>query len=194
MFASDTEGAVHVYEYFDEIDEYSYELGKKVQNFNYIKTVKNHNMNCLKVVSSNFDSTIYTIGFDNKLIAYNFKEKKKSLNIFNNKSFFTCFIINSSKQEVILADDKGFVTFVKIFNHSESKIKYSNSRISFIFKVNIKANAEHLILVSEDSIDIVRIKREVKTVNVQLHEAEIIKLFVMNPIKNTKGEIVEDTK
>jgi hypothetical protein len=51
-----------------------------------------------------------------------------------------------------------------------------------------------LVLISDEHIDVVKVKREVKTVNVQLHEAEIIKLFVVDPIKNNKGEIIEDTK
>ena len=199
LYASDTEGGVHIFTYSDSLEkdmkEYSGLSSKKKTNqFVFSKTIKSHNLNCCKVLPSALDSTIYSIGFDNKLIAYNQKEKKNTLSIYNNKCFYTWFLINSIKQEVILTDEKGFISFVKIFNHSETKVKYSNSRINFIFKTSIRPSTENYVIVSEDSIEVIKVKREVKTVNVQLHEAEILNLFVVDPVKNEKEEILEDTK
>lgn len=190
MFASDTEGSVHVFEYTYNFDDYK----KNNSHFVLVKSVKNHNLGCIKSIPSPFDSTFYSIGFDNKLYAYNMKEKKISLDIFNNKCFYTDFLINSTKQEVILSDEKGYISFVKIFNHSETKVKTNYTRVNNLFKIDSKNNNQSLVIISEDSIEQVFIKREVKTVNVSLHEDQIIKIFVIDPVKNKNGDVIEDTK
>ncbi len=190
MFASDTEGSVHVFEYTYNFDDYK----KNNSHFVLVKSVKNHNLGSIKCIPSPFDSTFYSIGFDNKLYAYNMKEKKISLDIFNNKCFYTDFLINSTKQEVILSDEKGFISFVKIFNHSETKVKTNYSRVNNLFKIDSKNNNQSLVIISDDSIEQVFIKREVKTVNVSLHDDQIIKIFVIDPVKNKNGDVIEDTK
>lgn len=81
-----------------------------------------------------------------------------SLDIFNNKCFYTDILINSVKQEVILSDEKGYISFVKIFNHSEIKVKTNYNRVNNLFKIDSKNNNQSLIIVSEDSIEQVFIK------------------------------------
>lgn len=162
-------------------------------------------MGCLKVVHSSYESTLYSISYDNKLVSYNLKERKKYLDILNNKCFYTDLDLNKNKQEIIASDEKGYITFVKVFNHTETKVKYKNSRIdkiiiynSFnkgdIINTNSNIDSEYLILLSAEFIDIVKIKRESKTVNIQLHNGEIFKIYTIDPVLNDKNEIIEDTK
>ncbi len=96
-------------------------------------------------------------------------------------------------QELIVGDDKGFISFIKIYNKSENKIKAVNNKIMFVQNIEIFPEQENLLVVTEDSIDIFRLKREIKVSNVKYHEAEIIELFVIEPISH-KGKIVEDAK
>lgn len=49
------------------------------------------------------------------------------------------------------------------------------------------------MIITEDSLDILRIKRETKILNMQYHDADIIKIFVVEPIKKDK-RILEDAK
>lgn len=52
---------------------------------------------------------------------------------------------------------------------------------------------EHYIVLTEDNLEIIRIKRETKVVNEKYHDAEVIKLFVIEPVKEG-NKIIEDAK
>lgn len=87
LYAGDTKGRVHFYNYVDQSYIKLKENEKKMQgsyrfneekkwvldNFNLIKTVTPHTRTVIKVVHSIFDSMIYSVGFDNHLIGYNLK-------------------------------------------------------------------------------------------------------------------------
>lgn len=111
------------------------------------------------------------------------------------KSHFACLSINYITQELIIGDDKGGLSFIKIFNKSEIKLKVNQTGQKIIYIQNIEFfnDQEHILVITEDNIDIYRIKRETKILNVQYHDAEIIKLFVVEPVKVDK-KIVEDAK
>lgn len=96
-------------------------------------------------------------------------------------------------QELIIGDDKGFISFIKIYNKSEIKIKAVNNKIIFVHNIEIFPDQEHILVVTEETIDIFRLKREIKVSNLKYHDAEIIELFVIEPI-NIKGKIIEDAK
>ncbi len=116
------------------------------------------------------------------------------MNINNSsKSHFTALTINYFTQELICGDDRGWLTFIKIFNKSEIKLKALSSRIFYLKNLEIFPDQEHILVASEESLEIFKIKRETKIFNVQYHDAEIIKLFVVEPTKIDK-KIVEDAK
>ena len=92
-----------------------------------------------------------------------------------------------------MGDDKGGLTFIKIFNKSESKIRVSQQKILCIQNLDIFSDQEHILVVTEDHLDIYRIKRETKILKVQYHDGEIIKLFSVEPVK-VDGKIMEDAK
>jgi hypothetical protein len=103
--------------------------------------------------------------------------------------------MNYFTQELISGDDRGYLSFIKIFNKSEIKLKVNNlgQKIIFIHNLEIFNDHEHILVVTEDLIDIFRIKRETKIHNVNYHDSDIIKLFVVEPVKIDK-KIVEDAK
>jgi hypothetical protein len=101
--------------------------------------------------------------------------------------------INYSTQELIIGDDKGFISFIKIYNKSESKIKAVHSKILFAQNLEIFPNQEHILVLTEENLDIFRLKRDLKVSNVKYHDAQIIDLFVVEPI-NKDGKIIEDAK
>lgn len=111
----------------------------------------------------------------------------------SNKCHFTTLFLNNLTQELICGDDKGGVTFVKIFNKSEIKLKPLNENIIQTLTVQIFPNQEHIITLTENSFDIFKVKREAKISNKKYHDAEIIKLFVVEPIR-ANNKIIEDTK
>jgi hypothetical protein len=110
-----------------------------------------------------------------------------------NKSFFTSIALNNHTQELICGDDKGFITFIKIYNKSQIKLKICNSRILYIQLLEIFPDYEHVLIVTEDSANIYKVKRDIKTLSVTYHTAEIIKIFVIEPKRKDK-KILEDAK
>ncbi len=94
---------------------------------------------------------------------------------------------------MICGDEKGGVTFIKIFNKSENRIKTRDSKIIYVQNIDLFTDQQHLLVLFEDYCDIYKIKRETKILNVEYHDAEIIKVFVIEPLKK-KGKIIEDAK
>lgn len=118
----------------------------------------------------------------------------ESLSLPNtSKSHFSCLAINYFTQELIIGDDKGGLNFIKIFNKSEIKLRVMHQKIIFVQTMEIFNDQEHILVLTEDNLDIYRVKRETKVINVQYHDAEIIKLFVVEPVK-VDNKIVEDAK
>lgn len=101
--------------------------------------------------------------------------------------------INFYTQELICGDEKGGVTFIKIFNKSESRIKTREAKILYVQNIDIFPDQQHLLVMFEDFCEIYKIKKETKILNVEYHDAEIIKVFIIEPVKK-KNRIVEDAK
>jgi WD40 repeat protein len=201
LFAGDTKGRVLIYHYID--DNYFKYRGEKSfnkeyskNNFNYMFCTNLHRKwGIIKIVHSIFDNIIYSVGYDNNIVCYNTKNKLKTFEISNSnsKTHFSSLTINTSTQELIVGDDVGNITFIKIFNKSEFKIKAINNKIFHIENVNIFPEQEYLLIVCEDNINLFKVNRKAKVSNVQHHDSELIKLFVVEPIK-IEEKIIEDAK
>ena len=90
LYAGDTTGKVHVYHYVDSTYLKNQEKKKKgtitamtksdtsfqyiMNNFNHIKSCSIHERTIINSVHSIFDTVIYSVGFDNKIIGYNLKK------------------------------------------------------------------------------------------------------------------------
>ena len=92
-----------------------------------------------------------------------------------------------------MGDDKGGVTFLKIFNKSETKLKVMKQKIIYLQHLEIFSEQEHILVVTEDNFEIYKVKRETKIGNVQYHDGDIIKLFAVDPVR-VGNQIVEDVK
>ena len=165
-------------------------------NFNYIYATNLHKKwGTIKVVHSIFDNVIYSIGFDNHIVCYNIKNKQKTFEIANSnsKSHFTALTINYYTQELVVGDDNGNVTFIKIFNKSECKTKVMKEKIFSLQTINLFPEQEHILICSEEAVILYRINRQAKISNIQHHDAEIFKLYTIEPIKYEE-KIIEDAK
>jgi len=204
LYAGDTKGRVLFYHYID--DNYlkykgtsgnALELeGINKNNFNYLYSVNLHKKwGTIRVTHSIFDNVIYSAGYNNHIVCYNVKNQQKIFEVANSnsKTYFSALTINNFTQELIVGDDIGNITFIKIFNKSEYKIKAMNSKILSIQSLELFQGQEHVLLVSEDNLTIYKISRKTKVSNVQHHDNELIKLFVIEPII-VGDKIIEDTK
>jgi hypothetical protein len=113
--------------------------------------------------------------------------------INSSKTHFTALSINFYTQELICGDEKGGITFIKIFNKSEIRIKSRDGKILNIQNIEILPDQQNLLVLYEDYCEIYRIKRETKVLNLEYHDAEIIKVFVIEPVKKNE-KIIEDAK
>jgi len=68
-----------------------------------------------------------------------------------------------------------------------------NGKIIFVQNIEIFPDQEHILVLTEDTIDIFRLKREIKVSNIKFHDSDIIELFVLEPVSE-KGKVVEDAK
>ena len=101
--------------------------------------------------------------------------------------------MNYFSQEIICGDDKGNISFTKIFNKIQTSVRPTKERILFLKNVEMFKDVEHLVCLTESSLTLSRIKRETKVINKKYHDAEVIKLFAIEPISKD-GAIVEDAK
>ena len=67
------------------------------------------------------------------------------------------------------------------------------SKIYSIQSLELFSGQEHILLVSEDNVTLYKISRKTKVSNVQHHDNELIKLFVIEPVI-VDDKIIEDTK
>ena len=204
LYAGDTKGRVLFYHYIDDnylkykgSSGHALEIeGINKNNFNFLYAVNLHKKwGTIKVVHSVFDNVIYSAGYNNHIVCYNVKNQQKVFEVANSnsKTYFTALTINNYKQELIIGDDIGNITFVKIFNKEEFKIKKMNNKIHTIQSLQLYLDKEHILLVSEDTLTIYEVDRKTKVSNVQHHDNELIKLFVIEPIV-IDDKIIEDTK
>ena len=204
LYAGDTKGRILFYHYIDDnylkykgTSGHALELeGINKNNFNFLYAVNIHKKwGTIKVVHSVFDNVIYSAGYNNHIVCYNVKSQQKIFEVANSnsKTYFRSLTINNFTQELIIGDDIGNITFIQIFNKSEFKVKAMNNKIISIQSLELFPRQEHVLLVSEDSLTIYKVNRKTKVSNVQHHDKELLKLFVIEPII-IEDKIIEDTK
>ena len=204
LYAGDTKGRILFYHYIDDnylkykgTSGHALELeGINKNNFNFLYAVNIHKKwGTIKVVHSVFDNVIYSAGYNNHIVCYNVKSQQKIFEVANSnsKTYFSSLTINNFTQELIIGDDIGNITFIQIFNKSEFKVKAMNNKIISIQSLELFPRQEHVLLISEDSLTIYKVNRKTKVSNVQHHDKELLKLFVIEPIV-IEDKIIEDTK
>ena len=204
LYAGDTKGRVLFYHYIDDnylkykgTSGHALELeGINKNNFNFLYAINLHKKwGTIKVVHSVFDNVIYSAGYNNHIVCYNVKNQQKIFEIANSnsKTYFSSLIINNSTQELVVGDDIGNITFIQIYNKTENKKKAMNNKIISIQNLDLFPNQEHILLVSEDNLNIYNVVKKTKVSNIKHHDNELIKLIVIEPI-TIDDKIIEDTK
>ena len=205
LYVADNKGRIMTYHYVD--DNYlKYQNSGKIintedkkfikNNFNYIEKVNLHKtFGVIKVIHSNYDNVIYSSGYDNHIICYNTKNQQKIFDVLNSntKTHVNTMIFSYLTKELIVGDDFGNVTFIDIFNKSEFKYKPIQGKILSIQQLKIFNNQEHIFFMTEDFASIFKIIRKTKVAVTKHHDAEIMKIFVTEPLF-FEGSIIEDSK
>ena len=205
LYVADNKGRIMTYHYVD--DNYlKYQNSGKVINtedrkfvkncFNYIEKVNLHKtFGVIKVIHNNYDNIIYSSGYDNHIICYNTKNQQKIFDVLssNTKTHITSMILSYLTKELIVGDDYGNVTFIDIFNKSEFKYKPMQGKILSIQQLKIFQNQEHIFFMTEEFASIFKIIRKTKVAITKHHDAEIMKIFVAEPVL-FDGSIIEDSK
>ena len=209
LFVGDNKGNIMTYHFVD--DNYlkyqnssstsdklilSKEPKYEKDKFNYIEKINLHKkFGVIKVVHSVYDNLIYTNGYDNHILCYNIKNEQKLFDIINpnNKSHITDMYLSSYGKELILGDDKGNITFIDIFSKTDFKNKPMKDKIIAIKPLNIFPNQEHILIESENVIGIFNLVRKTKISITRHHDAEIMKIFAIEPV-SYDNKIIEDSR
>jgi WD40 repeat protein len=102
-------------------------------------------------------------------------------------------IYNYPTKELIIGDDYGIITFIDTFSKSEIKYKAIKGKIISIQKLEIFPELEHILFSTEESAEICKLIRKTKISMTKHHEAEIMKIFAVDPVM-FEGRIIEDSK
>ena len=203
LYAGDMRGRVLIYHFID--DNYIKYRGKEYvglkrsslkNTFNFIREVNVHKKwAAIKVVHSKFENLIYSAGYDNHVVCYNVKNNTKMFDLVNtnSKTHYSSMNINHDTQELVIGDQVGNLTFLKLFNKSEFKIKATDNAIIDLLKLEIFNDQEHLLTICDEYITLFKVGRKTKISNVQHHDAELLKLFSIEPVKEGL-KIIEDAK
>ena len=205
LYVGDNKGRVMTYHYVD--DNYlKYQNSGKIINkedkkfvkncFNYIEKINLHKtFGVIKVIHNNYDNVIFSAGYDNHIICYNTKNQQKIFDILssNTKTHITTMIFSYLTKELIIGDDFGNVTFIDIFNKSEFKYKPMQGKIISIQQLKIFNDQEHIFFMTEEFASLFKIIRKTKVAITKHHDAEIMRIFVSEPVIYD-GSIIEDSK
>ena len=205
LYVADNKGRIMTYQYVDDNYLKYQNSGKAINTedkkfvkncFNYIEKVNLHKtFGVIKVIHNNYDNIIYSSGYDNHIICYNTKNQQKIFDVLssNTKTHITSMILSYLTKELIVGDDYGNVTFIDIFNKSEFKYKPMQGKILSIQQLKIFQNQEHIFFMTEEFASIFKIIRKTKVAITKHHDAEIMKIFVAEPVL-FDGSIIEDSK
>ena len=219
LFVGDNKGNIITYHFIDSnylkyqnsnSSTYSDKLIKNSKQklekntFHFIEKINLHNkFGVIKILHSVYDNVIYTVGYDNHIICYNTKNEQKVFNIVNSntkpnsktkeKTHITDMSLNDSGKELIVADDIGNINFIDNLTKIEIKYKPIKDKIISIIPIKIFSKQEHIFILSEDIAIISRIVRKAKVSVKRHHDADIMKIFAIEPVVEN-NIIKEDSK
>lgn len=169
-------------------------LGK---NWTYLSSFKFHNYEITDLVCSLHDSTFYSISNTRRVVGFSPFDNKIYLDSANYfKSYFTTLIYSQKHKELITGDDKGNITFIQIYNNFQSRVRdehLSNLNIKDMMLFEVFEGKENLLVLSEECIKILSIKREQKLAIKKYHDKEVIKVFIIEPYV-VDGKVKEEAK
>ena len=147
----------------------------------------------LLVVSENL---IFTISYDQTLKWFEATEREREThNELNNpnKTIFTCLCWDYQEQELYAADEKGYIYVINVYQ--EDKLFSKQLVKERINKVEIVQDARFLIIQTDFGMKSYKIKKGVKTHDMEGHVDAILKIIVLEPSKmiTSHEEKIPDT-
>lgn len=175
LYGGDTEGNIHFFKPESWKPESSFVLEKSIMNF--------HKLSVISIITIDKDNCVFTIGYDQKIKGFEETSGKQFFVYANpHKCLFTSICWNFQHQELISCDELGYIYFINV--HSDKAVQEYKFYSQKIIKIQIIEPLSQLMVVCENFIDIVRIKRTAKQGNIiDGHSGPIIGLEVIDPLK-----------
>ena len=175
LYGGDTEGNVHLFKPDSWKADSSFLLEKTIAHF--------HRLTIISIITIDKDNSVFTIGFDQMIQGFEETSGKQFFSYRNpHKCLFTSICWNSHHQELISCDELGHIYFINV--HSDQGVQEFKFYSQKIIKIEILEELSQLMVVCENFVDIVRIKRTAKQGNIiDGHTGPIMGLEVIDPIK-----------
>ena len=175
LYGGDTEGNIHLFKSDSWKGDSLFLLDKTITNF--------HRLTVISIITIDKDNSVFTIGYDQKIQGFEETSGKKFFSYKNpHKCLFTSICWDFQHQELISCDELGYIYFLNV--HSDKGVQEFKFYSQRIIHIQIIEQLSQLMIVCENFIDIVRIKRTAKQGNIiDGHTGPILGLEVIDPIK-----------
>jgi WD40 repeat protein len=168
IFASDTEGYVHVYK-----PETAQDGDNKDVIFLLERKMKIHDLGIPKLVTVPMESFIFTLSFDQ---TFKTLDGLSGQTIFEESNqcnaVFTSIAFDSSQQDVIVADEKGNIGFYNLY--MESCVAWRNLTEDKISQIHYDSSTHRLLMLSPHALRVVDVVRGVKFSELTEHEGPVV--------------------
>ena len=146
LYGGDTEGNIHLFKPESWKADSSFVLEKTISNF--------HRLTIISIISIDKDNSVFTIGYDQKIKAFEETSGKQFFSYKNpHKCLFTSICWDSQHQELISCDELGHIYFINV--HSDSGAQEFKFYSQKILKIEIIEQLSQLLIVCENFVDVV---------------------------------------
>lgn len=169
IFASDTDGFVHVYRP-DSVQE-----GDRDMLFLLERKMRIHDLGIPKLLTIPMESFIFTLSYDQKFKTLDSLTGQVIFEEANQcNAVFTGLAWDSTQQDVIVSDDKGNVGFYNLY--MESCVAWKNLTSDKILQIHYEPATHRLIMLSPHALRVIDVVRGVKFSELSEHVGPIVSM------------------
>ncbi|CAD8158706.1 unnamed protein product [Paramecium pentaurelia] len=171
LYAGDTDGSLHLFMNSQPTLQ---------QQQTYVKLEKSfftfHRLHVIQIIEVEKDNAIFSIAFDQKILGYGESGGKFFSYKNPHKCLFTSIRWSQTHQELIASDEQGRVYFMNI--SSDKQVLEFKLYECKILGIDLIDHLEALVVYTEQFIDVLRIKRGVRTGNLlDQHKGPVIEIL-----------------
>ena len=155
-----------------------------------------HRIGVIQVLLVVQENLIFTISYDQTLKWFEATERERATHneLSNpNKTVFTCLCWDYQEQELYAADEKGYIFVINVYQ--EDKLFSKQLVKERVNKIEIVQDARFLLIQTDFGLKSFKIKKGVKTHDMEGHGEAILKIIVLEPSKmiTSNQEKIPDT-
>lgn len=186
LYGGDTEGNIHFLRQEPWKSNSPFILEKTLANF--------HRLSVISIITVDKDNAVFTIGFDQKIQGFDETSGKQFFFYANpHKCLFTSICWNLQHQELFASDEQGNLYIINV--HSDKGVQEYKLYNQRILSIEFIEQLSHLLVICENFVDVVRVKRGAKQGSViDGHTGPIIGLKVVDPIKLSNHRLKDPAK